>query len=195
MTRAGRAKDNLITWGRAASPFGRVVLALTGKGVCLLSFGGNTSEELAWVKKKFPGCVFVCNTKMVKVLAEKVFNPGTKRGEIELDLRGTDFQRKVWKALQRIPFGETVSYEQVAIAAGNRKAVRAAAGAVANNPVAYLVPCHRVIKKNGDIHNYAAGKKRKKAMLLWESREKKKIRRFWKITGLKTIKGQDTITK
>ena len=164
-----RAKQQLIPWGTAPSPFGRVVLASTRRGVCLLSFGRNIRPELDWMKKKFPGCRFIRDLERAKGIARKAFNPGTKSGEIKLDLRGTEFQRKVWKALLRIPFGKTVSYEQVAISAGNRKAVRAAAGAVANNPVAYLVPCHRVIKKNGELHNYGGGKKRKKKMLLWES--------------------------
>ncbi len=168
MSNAVRIKKQRITWGTAESPFGKVVLASTGKGVCLLSFGGNIRVELNWVKKKFPGCEFIRDLKKVKGIALKAFNTKTKRGDISLDLRGTVFQKKVWSALLRIPFGKTVSYEQVATAAGNKKAVRAAAGAVANNPVAYLVPCHRVIKKNGEIHNYGGGKKRKRAMLLWE---------------------------
>ena len=163
-----KEKPKYITWGTAYSPFGRIILASTRKGVCLLSFGRNTREELDWLKKKFPGYKLTEDLGFAAIVAKQAFNPGTKSGEIKLDLRGTEFQRKVWKALLGIPFGKTVSYEQVAISAGNRKAVRAAAGAVANNPVAYLVPCHRVIKKNGEIHNYGGGKKRKKQMLLWE---------------------------
>ncbi len=168
MSRQNETERELVSWGTAPSPFGRVVLASTVKGVCLLSFGKAITAELNWIKKKSPGCLLFKDMKKAAGLSKKIFNPCLKKGEIKTDLRGTEFQKKVWKTLLNIPFGETVSYEQVAIAAGNRKAARAAAGAVANNPVAYLVPCHRVIKKNGELHNYGGGKKRKEQMILWE---------------------------
>ena len=84
-------------------------------------------------------------------------------------LKGTNFQIKVWEALIKVPAGSVVSYQDVAGMIGNPKAVRAVASAVANNPISFVIPCHRVISKSGAIHKYRWGTERKKAILGWEA--------------------------
>lgn len=94
---------------------------------------------------------------------------GRGRARIELHPAGTNFQIKVWEALIRVPPGALLSYEQLARAIGAPQATRAVASAVARNPIAYLIPCHRVIRKTGAFGEYHWGETRKKAMLVWEA--------------------------
>jgi AraC family transcriptional regulator of adaptative response/methylated-DNA-[protein]-cysteine methyltransferase len=102
---------------------------------------------------------------------ERIFSPqrNGKNLPLHLLLKGSNFQIKVWEALIRIPPGTVVSYEDVAEMIGSPKAVRAVANAVAHNPVSFIIPCHRVIRKSGAIHEYRWGSARKKAILGWES--------------------------
>jgi len=88
---------------------------------------------------------------------------------LHLILNGTNFQIKVWEALIKIPFGAMVSYEDVAVQIGLPKATRAVGTAVGNNPISYIIPCHRVIRKNAELGNYGGGPARKKAILGWEA--------------------------
>ncbi|PJF37975.1 MAG: cysteine methyltransferase, partial [Phototrophicales bacterium] len=101
-------------------------------------------------------------------LLSKVFHSGNSKQPISLHMFATPFRMRVWEALLRIPYGALCSYQQIASAIGQPQATRAVASAVARNPVAYLVPCHRVIKSNGVIHQYRWGKVRKHAMIGWE---------------------------
>jgi AraC family transcriptional regulator, regulatory protein of adaptative response / methylated-DNA-[protein]-cysteine methyltransferase len=161
-----------IVYGVHPSPFGPCFLALTDRGICSLQFvrAEGLAGALRELKRAWPKAVFRPNPARTKALAEQIFSAALngKREPLSVLVRGTNFQVQVWRALLRIPAGAVASYEDVAVAAGRPQAVRAAASAVANNPVAYLIPCHRVIRKSGDIGNYAAGPERKRAMLTWE---------------------------
>ena len=107
--------------------------------------------------------------KIIAKFDEPNFDPLT----IKLDLRGTDFQCRVWENLLKIPFGETTFYEDIAKQLDS-KAVRAVGSAVKRNPIAFIVPCHRVIRKSGDIGNYFYGRNLKEQILIWEQKNKKK---------------------
>ncbi len=160
-----------IQYGFHPTPFGEVLIARTPRGICNLSFVGGERRPLVmeqffqrWGKAEMhedPGAT--------RSLVEKVFNrTQIQPGEINVVLAGTNFQIKVWEALLRIPSGAVVSYEDVAVMIGMPLAARAVSNAVASNPIAVLVPCHRVIRKDGDFGGYSAGKIRKKALLGWE---------------------------
>ena len=114
-------------------------------------------------------------------LADQIFSPARDKKDkpVHLLLKGTNFQVKVWEALLKIPEGSVVSYNDVAALIEQPTATRAVAGAVAKNPVAYLIPCHRVIRKMGAIHNYRWGASRKKAMIGWEASRYARVDDGW----------------
>lgn len=162
-----------IRYGVHPSPFGDCLVAVTDRGVCGLSFPSpdfkaDAVEELG---RRWRRASLKENPKATKDLAERIFDPARWRNASPLSaiVRGTNFQVRVWDALVRIPPGHAVSYEDVAVHLGAPGAVRAVGSAVARNPVAFLIPCHRVIRKTGDFGNYGGGAPRKKAMLAWEA--------------------------
>lgn len=163
--------ENLeITYSFFNSPYGPFVCASTEKGVCSLIFTDDEEAGVHQLSETFPNASLVNRTD---VLHEKVSgilyqtSPGEER--LRLHLKGTPFQVKVWRALLEIPAGRLQTYSGVADAIGRPKAVRAAASAVAKNPVAWLIPCHRVIRSTGVIGNYRWGSERKMAMIGRES--------------------------
>lgn len=148
---------------------GRALIASTSRGVCLIAFADDDAELLAESRRRFPAAQLT-RTSGVTELAERVRalidEPGPAAPATPaLDLRGTDFQLRVWEALRAIPAGETRTYSQVAALAGRPAAVRAAASACGANPVAVLVPCHRVIASDGSLAGYRWGLTRKRALL------------------------------
>lgn len=155
------------------SPFGDYLIATTERGICHLGFvkGDKRSEALNQLFDKWPGAVFIESRKPVNLIAKDIFrhDSNKKPGPFHLHLKGTNFQINVWKALLNIPEGWVVSYQDIASFIGRPKAFRAVANAIAINPVAYLIPCHRVIAKSGKIHQYRWGSARKKALLGWEA--------------------------
>jgi len=165
-----------ISYGFADSPFGKCLLAVTERGICHLGFvePGDESPSLEQLMVEWPGAVFSEDTRRTGPLVERIFRPGPddRSHPFHLYLKGTNFQVNVWKALVNIPEGMMVSYQDIANYIGNPRAFRAVAGAVAINPVAYLIPCHRVIAKTGRIHKYRWGSCRKKAILGWEAARK-----------------------
>lgn len=162
-----------IFYGFNYSPFGECMLALTERGICHMGFveAGTESLKLEQLMHEWPGAVFTENRKLTEPVIEELFRPArtVKPHPFHLYLKGTNFQINVWKALMSIPEGWMVSYQDIATLVGRPKAFRAVAGAVAVNPVAYLIPCHRVIAKSGRIHKYRWGSSRKKAILGWEA--------------------------
>lgn len=118
-------------------------------------------------RARFRAAHFERDDALAAATAERAFGGG--RRAAKLALFGTPFQIKVWEALLRIPEGRCASYEQIAAAVGVAHGARASAGAIADNPVAYLIPCHRVIRKTGAIHQYRWGRVRKQALLGWEA--------------------------
>jgi AraC family transcriptional regulator of adaptative response/methylated-DNA-[protein]-cysteine methyltransferase len=167
-----RAGDGLlIEWGAHDTPFGECVVGVTSRGVCGLNFAlddgiGGALERLA---STWEGARLIENPEATQQAAEAIFTIGNGMpAPLALLVKGTNFQLKVWEALLRIPLGEVATYEDVATAIGTPTAVRAVGSAVGANPISYLIPCHRVIRKTGAFGNYGGGIARKRAMLTWE---------------------------
>ena len=158
-----------INWAVVATSLGPMLVAATGKGVCRLSFNEG-HEDLA---ARFPNAQLVEGGPEFAALLQRVVDavehPGTG-GDIPLDVQGTAFQQRVWAELRKIPPGETRSYAEIAAAAGNPTAVRAAGSANGANSVAVLIPCHRVIRSDGSLGGYAYGLDIKRELLERERR-------------------------
>lgn len=165
----------MIDYGFCVSPFGDCLMAVTKRGVCHLGFvqKGDKSDACRQLFEAWPGAVFKENPESIDPFLNQIFNfKNTKEPRpFNLLIKGTNFQINVWKALLRIPSGNVVSYQDIAEYIGRPKAFRAVASAIAINPVAYLIPCHRVISKSGKIHQYRWGSSRKKAIVGWEAAE------------------------
>jgi AraC family transcriptional regulator of adaptative response/methylated-DNA-[protein]-cysteine methyltransferase len=161
-----------IRYGVHPSPFGACLVAVTGRGICALSFlsGGRGEEAIVALRNSWPRAALRKNPRETKLVADRIFDPLLWRNLSPLNVivRGTNFQIKVWEALVRIPPGSALSYGDIAALVGSPGATRAVGSAVARNPVAFLIPCHRVIRGNGDFGNYQSGTARKKAILAWE---------------------------
>ncbi|MCL4861789.1 MAG: methylated-DNA--[protein]-cysteine S-methyltransferase [Caldilineaceae bacterium] len=162
-----------IRYGRHATPFGDCLLAATERGICKLAFlqDEDWAAAVNELHAQWPGAQRVEDPAYTQPLVDTIFPPQPGQGEMRLKLllRGTNFQIKVWEALLRIPFGAVCTYEDVAQAIDQPGAARAVGGAVGGNNIAYLIPCHRVIRKQGIIQDYHWGPTRKKAILAWES--------------------------
>ena len=159
-----------IQYSFAETPFGDVLLASTQKGICHIAFtqgGDNALEEL---KAKFPNAAFENKTNVLQQSALDVFRGNTSNPDkIKLHLKATPFQLKVWQALLRIPQGSLSTYSSIAQTIAAPKAQRAVGTAIASNPVAFLIPCHRVIRSTGIIGEYHWGPASKTAIIGWES--------------------------
>ena len=163
-----------ITWGVHPSPVGDVLIAATPRGVCRVNFVGAhpADDQVESLRREFPEATITENPSRTASVAKRMFAhaPGEP---IRLVLTGTPFQIKVWEALIRIPEGTVATYSDIAAAIGHPKAVRAVGSAVGDNPIAYLIPCHRVIRSTGEFGNYGGGVERKKAMLFLETESRR----------------------
>ncbi len=160
----------VIEWALQDSPFGRMFLARTPRGICKLAFVDNSaSAELADLRQQWPAASICENSVALTATAAEIFSgaPAQQR----LSVRGTNFQVKVWQALLKIPTGEVASYQGLARYIERPNSYRAVANAIAANPVAYLIPCHRVLRSSGALGGYRWGMTRKRAMLVWEAPE------------------------
>jgi AraC family transcriptional regulator of adaptative response/methylated-DNA-[protein]-cysteine methyltransferase len=168
-----RGKGLTITYGLHHSPFGECLIAQTDRGICWLSFvrNGNRQALLAEFTAAWRNARILEDRAATKALVARIYNPAMWRSSSPLPVlvKGTNFQIKVWEALLRIPVGTVVTYEDVALLIGFPKAVRAVGNAVGKNPVSFVIPCHRVVRKTADFGNYGGGPARKKAMLGWEA--------------------------
>lgn len=159
-----------INYSYATTPFGDVLLASTDKGICHMAFVNNRDEALQILKSKFPGAYMTQCVDLIQQNALYVFtHDWNKLDRIKLHLKGTDFQIKVWEALLKIPMGQLSTYGQIADSIGKPKASRAVGTAIGNNPIAFLIPCHRVIQSSGMIGQYHWGSTRKTAIIGWEA--------------------------
>lgn len=159
-----------INYSFAESPFGPLILAATPKGLCYLAFEEDREQAFRHLKEQFPNARFQQILDMIQQNALYFFTQDWNTLEqVKLHLKGTPFQLKVWEALLQIPMGELSSYGQVAAAAHAERAYQAVGTAVGNNPVAFLIPCHRVIRSNGEFGEYHWGSTRKMAMIGWEA--------------------------
>lgn len=152
------------------SPFGKILVAATDKGVCDLQFVENETEGSQFLQQKWPRAQHRAGENQHHKNVLQFFNRDfSEPQKIRLHLKGTDFQLKIWETLLRIPEGQVTVYSDLAAAAGAPGAARAVGTAVGDNPVAYIIPCHRVIRKAGGFGEYHWGSTRKAAMLSWES--------------------------
>jgi AraC family transcriptional regulator of adaptative response/methylated-DNA-[protein]-cysteine methyltransferase len=170
--RGGEGLD--IAYGVHETPFGDCLIAVTGRGVCALWFLAESGFEgaLERLRAQWPEARVSEDPSLTAAYAERIFGGAPARAgapPLRLFLRGTNFQLKVWEALLRIPPGGVTTYEEIAEAIGAPGASRAVGAAVGANPVAYLIPCHRVIRKTGAFGGYRWGVARKRAMLGWEA--------------------------
>jgi AraC family transcriptional regulator of adaptative response/methylated-DNA-[protein]-cysteine methyltransferase len=160
----------VIRWGRHPSPFGPVLAAAAEPGLCRLGFDGDAAEPER-LAADWPNARLVEDAAATREAVAYTFStltPSEAEPPLPVLLRGTPFQVAVWQALLAIPPGAVVSYQDVATAIGRPKAVRAVGGAVGANPIAVLIPCHRVILASGTLHQYGWGPPRKRALLAWE---------------------------
>ena len=160
----------LINYSLAESPFGNLIVASTSKGVCYMAFEDDETKALNDLQLRFPNASFQRKLDLIQQNALFVFqNDWSKLPQIKLHLRGTPFQLKVWETLLKIPMGMLSTYGGIAAQVGSVNASRAVGTAIGNNPVAFLIPCHRVIQATGEIGGYMWGSTRKTAMIGWES--------------------------
>jgi AraC family transcriptional regulator of adaptative response/methylated-DNA-[protein]-cysteine methyltransferase len=165
----------VIRYAMADSPLGRLLVAATDKGVCSVRLGDSDDELATELRREFFAAEIVLDESRLRpALAALVdhLNDKTPRIDLPLDIRATAFQRLVWEQLQKIPAGKTYSYTDVAKGIGQEKAVRAVARACASNPVALIIPCHRVIREDKSLGGYRWGLDRKKKLLEREARAK-----------------------
>jgi AraC family transcriptional regulator, regulatory protein of adaptative response / methylated-DNA-[protein]-cysteine methyltransferase len=161
----------VVRYTIASSPLGRMLIAATEKGICAIQFAGSDQELQQGLMREFP---FATRRRDDQSMAEwranltRLMEGREANPSLPLDIRATAFQRRVWEALQQIPRGETRSYSAVAKKIGMPKATRAVARACATNPVAVAIPCHRVIREDGDMGGYRWGLERKERLLALE---------------------------
>lgn len=172
-----RGKGLNIRYGFTHSPFGNCMIAHTQRGICNLKFlRENARQEMKkFLISQWPSADIILDNESIKTLAETVFPFKTQDSSapIHLYIKGTNFQIKVWEALTKIPFGSTVTYQDIAKHIGLQGAHRAVGTAIGKNPIPFLIPCHRVIRKMGQFGNYGGGKARKKALIGWEAAKSK----------------------
>jgi AraC family transcriptional regulator, regulatory protein of adaptative response / methylated-DNA-[protein]-cysteine methyltransferase len=159
-----------INYSFAETPFGNIIVASTSKGVCHLAFADDEKAALQQLKMQFPNASFKQVVDKIQQNALFIFTQDWKDlSKIKLHLKGTAFQLKVWEALLKIPMGDVSTYSSIANQIKNPNASRAVGSAVGDNPVAFLIPCHRVIRSTGEFGQYHWGSVRKTAMLGWEA--------------------------
>jgi len=151
-----------MNYGFYTSPFGTCCMAFTTESLSALIFADKEEIALADLQRRFPGVDFTEESEQAKLLGDKIFK---LKEPVGLCPQGTFFQQLVWKALQEIPAGETRTYAQIADAIGRPKAVRAVGTAIGANPIAYLIPCHRVVRTDGGLGGYRWGLALKQQML------------------------------
>lgn len=175
--------ENLrINYSFSATPFGDIVIASTPKGVCSLEFltsgpsvgdrlvAADRAEAVRVIRHRFPNAQFSEAEDDIQRSALALFaQDWSTPAAVKLHLKGTAFQLKVWEALLKIPMGAMTTYGNVSASIGSPKACRAVGTAVGDNPVAFLIPCHRVIKSTGEFGYYHWGAERKSAILCWEA--------------------------
>ena len=167
-----RGEGLAIQVGRHATPFGDALLATTARGIVALNF---VDDDAGWaaaltaLQSRWPGAAIVRDDAATAPLAAAVFAEAQPQTPLHLLVKGTNFQVKVWEALLHIPAGAVCTYGDVARVIDHPRAVRAVGSAVGANAIAYLIPCHRVIRQGGVVSDYAWGATRKRALLGWEA--------------------------
>ncbi len=164
-----KGKNLFIKYSFGVSPFGNTLIASTQNGVCYLGFSDNTEIAFSELENRFPNANFIEQADAFQENALRIFSFDWNEIEkIKLHLKGTEFQLKVWKELLKIPTGKLTSYKELAENINEPKAARAVGTAIGSNPIAYIVPCHRVIQTSGGLGGYMWGKTRKEKIIHWE---------------------------
>jgi AraC family transcriptional regulator of adaptative response/methylated-DNA-[protein]-cysteine methyltransferase len=162
-----------VSYGFHPSPFGTALVMTTERGLAGLAFAdaGEEQAALADMRSRWPKADIVEDRARTAALARRIFDPKLWRPDrpLRVVLIGTDFELRVWEALLDIPMGRATTYSDIAVRLGATKAARAVGAAVGKNPISFVVPCHRVLGKSGDITGYHWGLTRKRAMLGWEA--------------------------
>ena len=160
----------LINYSFAESPFGNIIVASTSRGICHIAFADDDKKALSDLQRHFPNAHFKQMVDLIQQNALYIFtHDWNKLHQIKLHLKGTDFQLKVWETLLKIPMGQLSTYGSIAEKIQNPAASRAVGTAIGNNPVAFLIPCHRVIQSSGALGGYMWGTTRKIAIIGWEA--------------------------
>ncbi len=163
-------EDLSINYSYAESPFGNILVASTSKGICYMAFTDDEKEGLKTLQKNFPNAAYKQMVDLIQQNALYIFTHDWKKlNNIKLHLKGTPFQIKVWETLLKIPMGQLSNYGTIANQIESPKASRAVGSAISDNPVAFLIPCHRVIQSTGNLGQYHWGSNRKAAMIGWEA--------------------------
>ena len=159
-----------IQYSFEESIFGNLLIATTHKGICHLAFCQDETDALIALQTKFPNARFTNKSDEFQQNALRIFQKDwTNLATIKLHLKGTDFQLKVWETLLKIPMGQLSTYGEIANQLANPKASRAVGTAIGSNPIAFLIPCHRVIQATGNLGGYMWGTTRKTAIIGWEA--------------------------
>lgn len=163
-------KNLLINFNFCATPFGTIIIVSTLKGICNMAFAEEESVAINTLKSQYPNARFQKREDELQQNALQIFkNPKDKLQEIKLHLKGTDFQLKVWETLLKIPLVQLTTYGSIAQQIEKPKASRAIGTAIGKNPIAFLIPCHRVIQSTGTLGGYMWGNTRKTAIIGWEA--------------------------
>lgn len=166
-------KRLVITYGSCPSPFGRCFIATTPRGICQLAFFDHDSEQNILQEslyREWASAHIERDDLQIQQFEKSLFSINDDaKNPLRVLLRGSSFQLKVWEALLSVPSGELVSYQHIASFIGKPRAVRAVASAIARNNIAYLIPCHRVIRQTADFGQYRWGSARKRALVAWEA--------------------------
>ena len=161
-----------IEYGFHETQFGYALIGSTDRGICWLSFLNEVDEQkeaLIEMKEHWHNSLFKENYNSTRTTAEKIFHPEkSDKQKLHVLVKGTNFQVKVWEALLRIPEGQVTTYQEIARSIDNPRALQAVGSAVGSNHIAYLIPCHRVIRKDGILGEYRWAPTRKKSMVGWE---------------------------
>jgi AraC family transcriptional regulator of adaptative response/methylated-DNA-[protein]-cysteine methyltransferase len=173
----GEMKSGGAGWtlmaGFTETPFGTCLIAESPRGICHLAFVESETKEAAWkeLQENWPNARLQRDDAAAEKIAARIFarSPRRSRAPLRAFVRGTPFQFRVWRALLQIPAGQLTTYGRLAEALGNPKASRAVGSAVGANSLAYLIPCHRVIRETGVIGEYRWGRVRKRALVAWEN--------------------------
>lgn len=168
------SRGEQISYVTGHTDFGEMVVAYTDHGICGVSLADSDEMIMRYLKKEFPKASLVLSVDTNDYINGILEYLKGRAVEVPLDFQGTDFQMRVWSALRKIPHGTTVTYSEVADMVGRPKAVRAVANACASNPVPLIVPCHRVIRKGGNLGGYGLGLERKRKLLELESETRTK---------------------
>ena len=170
-TYAAKGAGLIIRWGTFETPFGPALVMGTDKGICGIAFSAEVGADAAWqdLQSRWPNATYVQDVEHLAPWVRSAFGAHEDGQATPLVLIGAPFQIKVWEALLQIPSGCVTTYSDIARAIAHPKAVRAVGTAVGRNPISFLIPCHRALRKNGALGGYHWGLPVKRALLAWES--------------------------